>query len=534
MTAAAASDTAARFNVAHYLVDARVEEGAGDRVALLVGDRALTYAEVQDQANRVANLLRALGVGMGQRVLVALPDGVEVVAVFLGALKAGAVVALVSPELPAPACAAHLAYTRARVLFADAALAARAADEIGAAPDLDATVVVGDPCPLGRRVVPYGERVAAASPRFCNADTHADDEAVWFFSSGSTGQPLAAVHRHGDFPYHIERYARRILEIGPRDTVLSASKLFFGYATGMSLMFPFAAGARTVLFPERATPEVLFALAARHRPTILTTVPTITAKLVDAARAAAANPFAGVRVAVSAGEALPADLFQRWKAAFGVEMLEGLGSVEMFHIFITNRAGDARPGCLGRLVPGYEARLLGPDGTDVADGDIGTLWISGGSAALRYEGDTARTARTMVTRAGKAWVVTSDLLRRVDGYFFYEGRSDDMMKVSGAYVSPLEVENVLLQHPAVAECAVIGFEDEAGLIKPQAFIVTRTGGDGVPPAGDDALFDELGRFARERLAGYKVPRRWERCAELPRNDRGKILRRLLRAPASDR
>ena len=523
------AQTPARLNLAQYLVDARIEEGQGQRVALLVGERQLTYADVQDQANRVANLLRALGVGMGQRVLIALPDGAEAVAAFLGTLKAGAVAALVNPELPAAEYAAYLGYTQARVLFADAALLARAEDAIGGAPHLAATVVVGESCPVGRRLVPYAERVAAASLRFCNADTRADDEAVWFFSSGSTGQPQAAVHRHGDFPYNIERYAKRILEIGPADIVLSASKLYFGYATGMSLMFPFAVGARAVLFPDRATPQRLFALAARHRPTILGTVPTITAKMIDAAPAApASNPFSAARVAVSAGEALPADLFARWKAAFGVEMLEGLGSVEMFHIFISNRVGDARPGCLGRLVPGYEARLVAPDGADVTDGEIGTLWVSGGSSAVRYQGDAARTARTMVTHQGQPWIVTSDLLRRVGGYFFYEGRSDDMLKVSGVYVSPLEVENVLGQHPAVAECAVIGYEDEAGLVKPKAFIVAR---DNIH-ADDDALWDDLGRFAREHLAAYKIPRRWERCATLPRNDRGKILRRLLRDPAS--
>ncbi|HEX3694473.1 MAG TPA: benzoate-CoA ligase family protein [Polyangia bacterium] len=517
-----------RFNLAHYLADARIDEGQGDRVALLVGERRLTYADVQDQANRVANLLRALGVAMGQRVLIALPDGVEAVAVFLGTLKAGAVVAMVNPELPAADYAKYLSYTQARVLVTDCALATRAEDVIGAAPHLAATVVVGETCPLGRTVVPYGERVAAASVRFTNADTRADDEAVWFFTSGSTGDPRAAVHAHGHFPFSIERYAKRVLEMSAADVVLSASKLYFGYATGMSLLFPFAVGARSVLFPERATPATLFALAARHRPTLLSTVPTMTAKMIDARAETPSptlpNPFASVRAAVSAGEALPADLFGRWKATFGVEMLEGLGSVEMFHIFICNRAGDARPGCLGRLVPGYDVRLVRPDGSDAADGEIGTLWVSGGSAALRYAGDPEGTARTMVVRDGRRWIVTSDLLRREGDYFYYQGRSDDMLKVGGVYVSPLEVENVLLQHPAVAECAVIGFEDNAGLVKAKAFVVAR---DGAP--SDDELWDELGRFAREHLAAYKIPRRWERCATLPRNDRGKIMRRLLRS-----
>ena len=522
------AETPVRFNLAHYLLDARIEEGRGDRVALLVGDRRPTYAEVQDQANRVANLLRALGVGMGQRVLIALPDGAEAVAAFLGTLKAGAVVAMVNPDLPAADYARLLAYTQARALFADCALVTRAEDAIGGAPDLAATVVVGEHCPLGRTMVSFTERVAASSVRFINADTRADDEAIWFFTSGSTGEPRAAVHAHGDFPYNIERYAKRILELSARDVMLSASKLYFGYATGMSLMFPFAVGARAVLFPQRATPELMFALAARHRPTVLATVPTSTAKLIDALAStpAAKDSFSSVRAAVSAGEALPAELFHRWKAAFGVEMLEGLGSVEMFHIFISNRAGDARPGCLGRLVPGYEVRLALPGGGDAADGEIGTLWVSGGSSASRYAGDAEHSARTMVQQDGKRWIVTGDLLRRVGGYFYYEGRRDDMLKVGGVYVSPLEVENVLLSHPAVAECAVIGVEDDAGLVKAKAFVVVRAGA----PSGeqsDHELWDELGRFARERLVAYKIPRRWERSQSLPRNDRGKIMRRLL-------
>ncbi|HXI56924.1 MAG TPA: benzoate-CoA ligase family protein [Polyangia bacterium] len=526
------ADTPARFNLASYLLDARVAEGHGDRPALIVGERRFTYAQVQDQANRVANLLRALGVGMGQRVLIALPDGIEAVAAFLGTLKAGAVVAMVNPELPAADYARYLAYTKARALFADGALMARAADVIGAAPHLAATVVVGADCPLGRTVVSFDERVAAASVRFTNADTRADDEAIWFFTSGSTGEVRAAVHCHGDFPFNIERYAKRILELTAGDVVLGASKLYFGYATGMSLMFPFAVGATSVLFPQRPTPELLFSLAARHRPTVLATVPTITAKMIDAVaeRSAGRSIFPSVRVAVSAGEALPADLFVRWKETFAVEMMEGLGSVEMFHIFISNRVGDARPGCLGRLVPGYEVRIVRPDGSDASDGEIGTLWVSGGSAAVRYEGDPERTAATMVEQGGRRWIVTSDLLRVIDGYFYYEGRSDDMLKVGGVYVSPLEVENVLLQHPAVAECAVVGCCDEAGLVKAKAFVVTR---DAQPPAepqtDDQVLWAELAGFARERLVAYKVPRLWQRCHTLPRNDRGKIMRRLLRS-----
>jgi len=510
-----------RLNLAAHVLDARVAEGHGARVALRVGasGRRVTYAALLDETNRVANVLAALGVGPGDRVLVALPDGAAFVAAFLATLKVGAAVTMANPELPVADHAAHLAYTRAKVLFADADLASRAAAAIAAAPALAAALVVGGAAETPRHL-PFEATVAAASPRFSNADTAADDPAAWIATSGSTGLPRAAVHGHRSFAFSIEAYAKGVLGLGADDVTLSVPKLYFGYATGMSLLFPLAVGATAVLFPERPTPERMFELVARHRPTVLALVPTLIAKLL----AAAAPPealaaFAGVRLATSAGEALPAPLHARWKATFGVEIVEGLGSAELFHIHVSNRPGDVRPGTLGRVVPGYEARVVRDDGSDAPDGEIGALWVRGGSAALGYEGDPERTAQVFLD--GR-WVATSDKVRRVDGVFRFEGRSDDMLKVGGIYVSPLEVENVLLQHPAVSECAVVGYEDEAGLVKPKAVVVCPS------RAADDALFGELDAFARERLAAFKVPRRWERLAALPRNDRGKLVRRQLR------
>jgi acyl-coenzyme A synthetase/AMP-(fatty) acid ligase len=250
-------------------------------------------------------------------------------------------------------------------------------------------------------------------------------------------------------------------------------------------------------------------------------VPTLIAKLLAATPTEAQRrALAGARAATSAGEALPEPLHARWLEAFGVEILEGLGSAELFHIHVSNRRGDARPGWLGRVVPGYEARVVRDDGTDAPDGEIGALWVRGGSAALGYEGDPERTAQ--VFRRDGDWVATSDKVRREDGRFHFEGRSDDMLKVGGIYVSPLEVESVLLQHPAVSECAVVAYEDEAGLVKPKAVVVWRAGAD------TPARFDELDAFARARLAAFKVPRRWEALPALPRNDRGKLVRRSLR------
>lgn len=506
------------FNLAARVLDERVAAGDGARVALRLGLpgeglRTVTYAELLDETHRLANVLVALGVGRGDRVLVALPDGVPFVAAFLATLEVGAVVAMANPELPATDYAAQLAYTRAKVLVADDALARRAADAIAGV----AALIVGGTD--AGRVASYEARVAAASPRFEIAPTDADDEAVWLATSGSTGAPRAAVHTHGSFAFCIDAYGVGVLGIGRDDVTLSVPKLYFGYATGMSLLFPLAVGASAVLFPERPTPERLLALAAHHGATVLALVPTLIAKLLatpDTGRGALPR----VRLATSAGEALPVPLYARWKEAFGVELVEGLGAAELFHIHVSNHSDDVRPGALGRVVPGYEARVVRDDGGDAAEGEIGALWVRGGSAALRYEGDPERTRRTF---REDGWVATSDKVRREGDVFFFEGRSDDMLKVGGIYVSPLEVENVLLEHPAVAECAVVAYEDEAGLVKPKAVVVPRA-----RDAEGDSLLQELGAFARARLAAFKVPRRWELRPSLPRNDRGKLVRRDLR------
>jgi benzoate-CoA ligase len=509
-----------RLNLAAHVLDARVIAGQGARVALRTDDRRVTYAELQDEANRLANVLAAMGVGRGDRVLIALPDGVPFVAAFFATLKVGGVVTMANPELPPADYAALLAYTRAKILVTDVELALRARAAIADAPGLVAALVVGAPAaaPTTPRLQSYEARLRTAAPRFETTDTGADEPAVWLATSGSTGHPRAAVHTHRSFAFSIEAYAKGVLALTADDVTLSVPKLYFGYATGMSLLFPLAVGATAVLFRERPTPERLFALIARHRPTVLALVPTLIAKMLAGAEAPAATELGSVRLAVSAGEALPVDLYQRWKATFGVEIVEGLGSAELFHIHISNRPGDVRPGFLGRVVPGYEARVVRDDGSDAPDGEVGALWMKGGSAAAYYENDPEHTAQ--VFRGD--WVATSDQVRRQNGIFHFEGRSDDMLKVGGIYVSPLEVENVLIQHPAVAECAVVGYEDEAGLTKPKAVLVCR---------GREAnaeLFRELGAFARERLAAFKVPHRWECLPALPRNDRGKLVRRQLR------
>jgi benzoate-CoA ligase family protein len=375
-------------------------------------------------------------------------------------------------------------------------------------------VVVGEPGPH----VSFAAASEAASDRLQNAGTHRDDPAIWLFTSGSTGKPKAALHLQEDLPWNTERYAKQVLGIRSDDITVSVPKLFFGYATGTNLLFPFSVGGSSVLFRERSEPKTLFDVIERYRPTILTTVPTMIAGMLSHAEGRDFD-LSSLRLCVSAGEALPVELYRRWKQTFGVEILDGIGSAEMFHIYISNAPGDVKPGSLGRLVPGYEARIVDAEGHDAARGDAGTLWIKGESAAVCYV--QAHEKSKEVLRGD--WVVTGDHVRcDGDGYFWYEGRTDDMLKVGGVYVSPNEVENAVLQHPSVAECAVIGYKGEDGLIKSKAFVVLRQGS-----LGDPALATELQEFVKQRLARFKYPRIVEFVPSLPKNDRGKIDRRRL-------
>jgi benzoate-CoA ligase family protein len=492
------------FNLSDYFLDERVREGRGQRVAIHFGDQRITYAEIQQAANRMANVLRASGVAPEDRVLICLPDCPEFAHAFFAILKCGAVVTMVNPELPADDYAYYLAYTRARVLICDADFVAR----------------VKPAGPWLRRVItPRGDReLAAASAEFTNERTSKDDLAIWLFTSGSTGKPKAAVHMHHDFAFNTETYAKQVLQIREDDVTISVARLFFGYGTGTNLMFPFAVGASTVLHEDRPTPERLFELIERHRPTILTNVPTMIGKML-AAPGAAGRDLSSLRVSISAGEALPEELYLRWKETFRSEILDGIGSAEMFHIYISNRLGEVRPGSLGRIVPGYEAKILGDDGRELGPGEIGTLWVKGDSAALCYWGAHERSKE--VLRGD--WVVSGDKFSRdADGFFTYAGRADDLLKVGGIFVAPVEVEGAILRHPGVLECAVVGYEDEARLVKAKAIVVAKPGVE-----ASAQLADEILAICREKLAAYKIPRQIEFAASLPRSDRGKILRRNL-------
>jgi benzoate-CoA ligase len=505
-----------RFNLAEYFLDHNLVAGRGDKVCLRFGDERWTYSEIARQANQAGRLLSELGAGVEDRVLFALPDIPQFVACWFGAAKIGAVIAMVNPLLPVDEYAYYLEYTRAKVFIVHASLVENLRPILQSAQFLKNVLVVGDD---GYGFSHYDKLAPQMPDQLATADTHRDDPAIWLFTSGSTGKPKAAVHLQHDLPYNTECYAKQILQMREDDVTVGVPKLFFGYATGTNLLFPFAVGAETALFAERSTPEKLFEMIERHRPTVLTSVPTMINAMLNAPDAAA-HDLSSLRVCVSAGEALPPELYRRWKETFGVEILDGVGSAEMFHIYISNRFGDVREGCLGRLVPGYQAQIVGPDGNELPVGEMGTLRIGGDSAALCYW-QAHETSK--VTFAGD-WCTTGDQFTRdAEGYFWYGGRTDEMLKVSGVFVSPTEVENCLLEHEAVRECAVIGFQGDDGLTKTKAYIVLN---DTTEITAE--LPRELQEFVKSRLAMHKYPRRVVFVESLPKNDRGKIDRKSLK------
>jgi len=498
-----------RLNIGDLFLDARVREGRGGRAALHTDAGALTYAEVQSLANRFGNVLAAAGVEPESRVLIALPDGASYVGALFGTLKLGAVVVMVNPALPAGDLAHMLSYSRARavVCSAEAAPAFRAAarDVRHAKPIL----VVGEP--------DFDHALAAASPALETYATQRDDPALWLFSGGTTGRPKAVVQTHASYANSTECYAKGALGYHASDITLSVPKLYFGYAMGANLFFPFAVGATAILFSDPATPEALFTRIARHRPTILVNVPTMVNRMVSHPEATRQD-FSSLRFATSAGEALPVELYNRWRATFGVELLDGLGTAEMWHIFLTNRPGAVRPGTIGQVVDGFEVRVCDDTGRDVPDGEVGMLWVRGGSRAIGYWQQMEKTAQAF----RGDWYVSGDLISRDgDGFFSYHGRADEMLKVSGKWLSPQEVEGCLLQHPAVREAAVVGVLGDGGLTKPHAYVVARE--------QRPDLAAELKAFAAERLEGYKVPREVVFLDALPRTHLGKVDRGKLRA-----
>ncbi len=498
-----------RFNMADYFLYHNVEEGRENKVCLYFEDRSWTYGEVARLSNQTGNALRDAGLDIEDRVLLVLPDCPEFVWTWFGAARIGAVITMVNPLLPAADYEYYLDYTRARVAVIHQSVSSVFDEAARNARYLKKVLVVGEN---------FDESVKGAPTECTPADTRRDDIAIWLFTSGSTGHPKGAVHLQHDLPFNTEVFAKATMGVSGDDLTVSVPKLFFGYATGTNLLFPFAVGGATALFSERSTAEKMFEVIKHYRPTILTTVPTMINSMLNVP-GASRDDLSSLRFCYSAGEALPIELYERWMNAFGVDICDGIGSAEMFHIYITNRPGDVKPGSLGRIVEGYEAKIVDAGGSEVPTGEMGTLRIKGDSAALCYWNAHEKSKETF---AGD-WCTSGDQFHvDEDGYYWYHGRTDDMLKVSGVYVAPAEIENCLLQHEAVLECAVVGHEAE-GLVKPKAFIVAREGFETT-----DQLAEEIKQFVKTRIAIYKYPRWIEFVASLPKNDRGKIDRKKLK------
>ena len=497
------------LNIADWLLDARVREGKGDRPALLTDHAKYTYRDVQALANRFGHLLESAGVEPEQRVIIALPDGPEFVAALFGTLKVGAVVVMVNPQLALDAIEYFCSYTRAvvAVVHRHAATVFQAARG-SAGVYLKEIIVAGEAATM---------RALEGAPDELEAfPSHKDDAAIWLFSGGTTGQPKAVVQSHASFANTTVCYGQRVLELTERDITLAVPKLFFGYALGSNLFFPFSVGAATAVFPEKSTAETVFDKIRKFRPTVLVNVPTMVNQMVSHPDAAQQD-LSSLRLATSAGEALPVELYDRWKQTFAVELLDGLGTAEMWHIFISNRHGAVKPGTLGTVVPGFDVRVRDDLGHDLPDGEVGMLWVRGGSRANGY---WQQMDKTQAAFRGE-WYVSGDLIRRdADGYITYCGRADELLKVGGKWLAPQEVEGCLLQHPLVKEVAVVGVQDATGLTKPHAFVVAKEERPG--------LAEELQAFARERLEPYKAPRMVKFLPILPRTHLGKVDRAKLR------
>ncbi len=549
------------FNLADYWLFDRIREGKGGRTAIRFGDRSWTYAEVAERSELLASYL-AGRVDVEQRVYIVLPDVPPFAWGIFGTLAAGAVLAMGNPVAPAESLRDTASYIRARVLITTPAVAKAFAPHLASFPHLGTILLVPDAAtgddpeaPLevsadlarvageaGARPItiePLASAIASVktqtSQRATRPAIRRDDPAIWLFTSGSTGKSKAAMHSHRDFAFNTEVYAKGTVGYRESDVCVSVPRLFFGYATGTNLWFPFAVGASVGLFSERPTAESVSAAIARYQATIVTNVPTMIGKLLDLdqARIAAGEPgldLSSVRFHLSAGEALPEPLLRRFQERYGADVYDGIGSAEMFHIYASNRPGDIKPGSLGRVVDGYTLRILpedaeGPGAPALPPGEIGVLWVKGDSVAHGYFQDRDKSWKTFHGH----WCRTGDLFSiDADGYLYFQGRADDLFKVGGIFVAPREVEDCLLAHPSVSVVAVIP-ADDGGLVKPKALVEVRPDAREriANPEGRTALADELKAHVQARLSKHKYPRWVEFVDDLPKNDRGKVDKKAL-------
>jgi 4-hydroxybenzoate-CoA ligase len=509
------SEISERMNITSYYLDRNVHLGRGDRTALYYRERTYTYNDVVALTNRVGNALKDIGVEVEDRVLFALNDSPEFVATWFGIIKIGAVAIDVYTYLQPKDYEYYINYTRAKVVIVEESAAEKIEQVARNCKFVKKLIVVGK---ARKGFYSFHELTDAASDRLEAEDTHVDDVALWKFTSGSTGRPKGVLLTHRNSIYSFLNFAQQVLKYREDDITLSVSKYFFGYARDAGLVFAFGTGATAAIFSERSTERIMFELIEKHRPTILINVPTMISKMLDYPDAKNYD-LSCLRYCTSSAEALPVELYKRWKETFGVELLNFVGSAELYHAYLSATLDDVRPGSLGKIVPGYEGKIMNEEGVEVPAGEIGTLWVKGQSAGLLYWQDYEKSQKTFVGE----WVNTGDLFRKDDdGYYWFVARGGEVLKVGGIFVAPIEIENCLLTHPLVKECAVVGVLDEQGLVKPKAFVVLR-GGEG--PSAD--LAGELQLYVKKTLAPYKFPRWVEFIDELPKDDRGKVRKRAL-------
>ena len=509
-----APDIPDEFNLGEFLLDRHLREGRGEKIAIFYKDEKYSYREVAEAANRVGNVLMELGVERENRVMICLPDCPEFIFSYFGAIRIGAVPVPVSTMVPAQDYSYYLNDSRVKVLVTNAELALKFREVRQDFKFLRHLIVLGDAL---REEINFEEKTGKASSSLEIAITSKDDMAFWLYSSGTTGAPKGVVHFHHDLLYLLPSYCEKVLALGEDDILFSLSKMYFSYGNNNSLTIPFFCGAAVILEPELPRPEKVFQVITEFKPSVFFGVPSSYWAMLNLFESPGEEyDLATLRICMSSGEALPRHIFDRWKELFGIEILEQLGSTDVGSAYMATMPGRLKPGSCGIILPGSEGRLLGDNGKGVAKGETGTLWIKNDGTTPFYWNKHEQSKKNICGE----WFNTGDkFYQDEDGFYWFKGRADEMIKAGGIWLSPLEVEGILYEHPAVQECAVVGVSDGSGLEKPQAFIVLKQ--DYTPSSG---LERELQEFVRNRTAHYKCPRRVHFLAALPRTSSGKIQR----------